>query len=157
MGLPGAALVGLTDSGAPYRNRVFAMLLAAVGVAVSTFVGEVSGGHDVLAVALLALWSFGAGMFIALGMPAYFVALMSPLAMTLVASFPADALHSLEHAALVFAGGLFAIALVLILWRAHAHLPERVAIAKLYRALAAWVSDPRDTDDRGAVLLAVGV
>lgn len=151
----GAALVGLTDSGAPYRRRVPAMLLAATGAAVSTFVGEVTGSYDVIAVALLALWSFGAGMFMAISVPAYFVALMSPLAMTLVASFPGDALRSLEHGALVFAGGAFAILLVLVLWRAHAHLPERVAIAKLYRALAAWVRDPRDDDDRAPVLLAL--
>ena len=78
---------------------------------------------------------------------------MSPLAMTLVASYPADALHSLEHPRLVFAGGGFAIALVLVLWRVHAHLPERAAIAKLYRALAAWVRS--DADERAPVLLAV--
>src|SRR5947199_5624559 len=131
----GAALVGLTDSGAPYRSRVPAMLTAAIGAAVSTFVGQVTGSYDVIAVLLLTLWSFSAGMFIAISVPAYFVALMSPLAMTLVASFPADALDSLKHGALVFAGGAFAIVLVLVLWRTHAHLPERVAVAKLYRAL----------------------
>jgi hypothetical protein len=118
-------------------------------------VGEVTGSYDVIAVVLLTLWSFGAGTFTAISVPAYVVALMSPLAMTLVASFPADAVHSLEHAALVFAGGAFAIALVLVLWRAHAHLPERAAIAKLYRALAAWVRDPRGADDRAPVLLAL--
>ena len=42
----GAALVGLTDSGAPYRSRVPAMLFAAIGVAVSTFVDEVTGRRD---------------------------------------------------------------------------------------------------------------
>jgi uncharacterized membrane protein YccC len=151
----GAALVGLTDSGAPYRSRVPAMLGAAIGAAVSTFVGEVTGSYDVIAVVLLTLWSFAAGMFIAISVAAYFVALTSPLAMTLVASFPADAVHSLEHAAVVFAGGMFAIALVLVLWRAHAHLPERTAVAKLYRALAAWVRDPHQADDRAPVLLAL--
>ena len=151
----GATLVGLTDSGAPYRSRVHTMLFAAIGASVSTFVGEVTGSYDVLAVALLTVWSFCAGMFIAISVPAYFVALTSPLAMTLVASVPADALHSLEHAALVFAGGMFAIALVLVLWRTHAHLPERTAVAKLYRALAAWVGDPRETDDRARVRVAL--
>lgn len=151
----GALLVGLTDSGAPYRQRIPAMLIAAIGAAVSTFVGEVTGSYDVIVVVLLALWSFGAGMFTAMGAPTYFVALMSPLAMVLVASFPADALHSLERAALVFVGGAFAVVLVLVLWRTHAHFPERAAIGKLYRALAAWVRDPHDADDRGPVLLAL--
>jgi uncharacterized membrane protein YccC len=148
----GATLIGLTDSGVPYRGRVRAMLIASVAAAVSTFVGEVTGSYDVLAVALLALWSFGAGMIIALGLPAYFVALMGPLAMVVVAAYPADAVHSLERAGLVFVGGLVQIALVVVLWRIHAHLPERAALARLYRAMAVWVSDSRDADHRMPVL-----
>ena len=152
----GALMVGLTDSGAPYRGRIGAMLITCVSVALCTFVGELAGHSGVIVVLVLAVVSFGAGMFIALGLPAYFVALMSPLTITLVYSFPTDAAHALERAALVFAGGLFAISLVLVLWRAHAHLPERQAIAKVYRALATWVVDPRIGDDRRPVLLALG-
>ena len=148
----GATLIGLTDSGAPYRARVRAMLIATVAAAVSTFVGEVTGSYDVVAVVLVALWSFGAGMFIALGVPTYFVALMAPLAMVLVAAYPADALHSIERAGLVVVGGLVEIALVLVLWRMHARRPERVAIARLYRAMAVWISGPDDADRRLAVI-----
>lgn len=148
----GATLIGLTDSGVPYRGRVRAMLIASAGAAVSTFVGEVTGSYDVLAVALLALWSFGAGMFIAMGLPAYFVALIAPLAMVVVAAYPADAVESLERAGLVFVGGLVQIALVVVLWRIHAHLPERAALARLYRAIAVWVEDPHDGDRRTPVL-----
>ena len=143
----GALLVGLTDSGAPYRSRVRAMLLTAVSVAVCTFAGELAGNSAVVLVALLAVASFGAGMFIALGVPTYVVALTAPLTITVVSSAPADAAHALERAALAFVGGLFAIALELVPWRAHAHLPERRAIARVYRALAAWVRDP-NADDR---------
>jgi uncharacterized membrane protein YccC len=148
----GATMIGLTDSGVPYRGRVRAMLIASAAAAVSTFVGEVTGSYDVLAVALLGLWSFGAGMFIALGLPTYFVALMAPLSMVLVASYPADALHSAERAGLVFVGGLVQIALVLVIWRMHARLPERAAVARLYRAMAVWITDPRDADRRAPVL-----
>jgi uncharacterized membrane protein YccC len=147
----GALMVGLTDSGGPYRGRVRAMLITCVTVAVCTFVGQLAGHSGVVVVALLAVASFGAGMFIALGLPTYFVALMAPLTITVVSSAPADAVHALERAALAFAGGLFAIALVLVLWRAHAHLPERRAIAKVYRALATWVRD-QDADDRRPIL-----
>jgi uncharacterized membrane protein YccC len=150
----GALMVGLTDSGAPYRQRVPAMLIATLGVAISTFVGEVTGGYDVVAVLLLALASFGAGMFVAVDLSTYFVAMMSPLAITLVAAFPADALHSLERAALVALGALFTVLLVLVSWRANAHLPERTAIARLYRALAAWVRD-EDSDQRAPVLISL--
>jgi uncharacterized membrane protein YccC len=147
----GALMVGLTDPGGPYRRRVRAMLITCVSVAICTFVGELAGNSAIVLVALLAVASFGAGMFIALGLATYFVALMSPLTITVVSSAPADAAHALERAALAFAGGLFAIALVLVLWRAHAHLPERRAIARVYRALAAWVRDP-NADDRRPIL-----
>jgi uncharacterized membrane protein YccC len=143
----GALLVGLTDAGAPYASRVRAMLLTCVTVAVCTFVGELAGNSAVALVVLLAVASFGAGMFIALGVPTYVVALTAPLTITVVSSASADAAHALERAALAFAGGLFAIALVLVPWRAHAHLPERRAIASVYRALATWVRDP-NADDR---------
>ena len=147
----GALMVGLTDSGGPYRGRVRAMLITCVSVAVCTFVGELAGHNAIVLVALLAVASFGAGMFIALGLSTYFVALMAPLTITVVSSAPADAAHALERAALAFAGGLFAIALVLVPWRAHAHLPERRAIARVYRALATWVRDP-NADDRRPIL-----
>src|SRR5262252_2520079 len=39
----GATMIGLTDSGVPYRGRVRAMVIASVAAAVSTFVGEISG------------------------------------------------------------------------------------------------------------------
>src|SRR2546423_10456009 len=98
----GASLIGLTDSGVPYRGRVRVMLIASVAAPVSTFVGEITGSYDVLAVVLVGLWSFGAGMFIALGLPAYFVGLMAPLAMVVVAAYPADAVPSAGRAGLVF-------------------------------------------------------
>ena len=127
------------------------MLITCVSVAVCTFAGELAGHNAIVLVALLAVASFGAGMFIALGLSTYFVALTAPLTITVVSSAPADAAHALERAALAFAGGLFAIALVLVPWRAHAHLPERRAIARVYRALATWVRDP-NADDRRPIL-----
>jgi uncharacterized membrane protein YccC len=152
----GGTLIGLTDSGSPYRQRTRTMLIAAVGAAISTFIGAVTGADNVIAVLLLALWSFGAGMFISLGLPAYFVALMSPLSMVVIAAYPADAAHSAERAGLVFVGGLIQIALVLVLWRVHAHRPERAAVAKLYRAIAAWTrEDEEDAAHRVTVLAAL--
>jgi uncharacterized membrane protein YccC len=37
----------------------------------------------------------------------------------------------------------------------HARRPERAAIAKLFRAMAAWISDPGDADQRTPVLTAI--
>ncbi len=149
----GGLLVGLTDPGGAYRGRSRAMTLTAAGVAVSTLVGELAGPHAVLAVALLGLWCFGAGMFMTMGTPTYMAALMSPLAMTVAVAYPASLGAALSHAAFVFAGGMLQVVLVLVAWRAHPHLPERTAIAALYRELAAWLRDPEGMGDRTPVLL----
>src|SRR5207302_4754089 len=45
-------------------------------------------------------------------------------------------------------GSHIQISSVLALWLMHARLPERAAIARLYRAMAVWVSDPEDADQR---------
>jgi uncharacterized membrane protein YccC len=148
----GGALVGMTDSGAPYRWRVPAMLIASVAATLATFLGEVTGGYDVIAVLVLAIWCFGTGLTIALGLATYFVALVSALSMVVIAYYPANALQSVEHAGLTAVGGLLQIALVLVFWRVHAHRPERVAIARLYRSLSVWTRDTSDADRRTSVL-----
>ncbi|MFZ0385005.1 MAG: FUSC family protein [Solirubrobacteraceae bacterium] len=151
----GALLVGLTDSGAPYRRRVPAMLVASLVVAGSTFVGELVGAHDVLTVVILALASFVTGLCISAGPWTYLVALMGPITFVGAASVPADAPDALGRAALVSAGGLLEVALVLIASRVDPELPERVAVARLYRSVAAWLTRGRAVDDRAPVFLAV--
>jgi uncharacterized membrane protein YccC len=150
----GALLVGLTDSGAPYRSRIGVMLIASVAVAVSTFVGQVVGGHDVAATAVLTAASFGAGMFAAFGMPTYIVALMCPAAVVAAEALPASPGPALGRAVLALAGGLLEIALVLVVWRIEPRRPQRMAIAHMYRELARWATDTSGADDRGPVYLA---
>jgi uncharacterized membrane protein YccC len=150
----GALLVGLTDSGAPYRRRVPAMLAASLVVAGATLVGELVGAHDVLTVVILALISFVAGLCISAGLWTYLVALMGPITFVGAASVPTDGPHALGRALLVFAGGLLETALVLVVWRVDPERPERVAVARVYRSIAAWLAQGRAVDDRAPVFLA---
>ncbi len=149
----GAVLVGLTDSGSPYRRRVPGMLVAAAAVAFSTFVGELVGAHDAVAVIVLAAWSLAAGMCIVGGLATYLVALMAPLAMVAAGSVPADATQALARALLVCGGGLVQVALVLVAWRLHPDRPERCSVARVYRALGDWCD--ADGDDRAPVFSAL--
>jgi hypothetical protein len=151
----GALLVGLTDSGAPYRRRVPAMLVASLVVGGAAFVGELVGAHDLLTVVILAVASFVTGLCISAGLWTYLVALMGPITFVAAASVPTDGPHALGRAALVFAGGLLEVALVLVAWRVDPELPERVAVARLYRSVAAWLARGRAVDDRAPVFLAV--
>src|ERR1700729_3278744 len=135
----GALLVGLTDSGAPYRRRVPAMLVATLVVGGATCVGELVGAHDVLTVVILALASFVTGLCISAGPWTYLIALMGPITFVGAASVPTDGPHALGRALLVFAGGLLETALVLVAWRVDPERPERVAVARVYRSIAAWL------------------
>jgi uncharacterized membrane protein YccC len=151
----GALLVGLTDSGAPYRRRVPAMLVASLVVATATLLGELVGAHDALTVAILALSSFVTGLCVAAGPWTYLVALIGPITFVGAASVPTDGPHAVGRATLVLAGGVLAVAFVMLASRADPVLPERVAVAKVYRAMASWLARGRASDDRAAVFLAV--
>jgi hypothetical protein len=150
----GALLVGLTDSGDPYRRRLPQMLIASAWVGVCTFVGELVGAHDALAVPALAIASFVAGISIAAGLTAYLVALMGPLGMVFATGTPTSPLAALGHGALAATGGLIEIALVLSAWRSHPELPERMTVARLYRSISHWLAADDRSDDRAPVFLA---
>jgi uncharacterized membrane protein YccC len=150
----GALLVGLTDSGDPYHRRLPQMLVASAWVGACTFVGELVGAHDALSVVVLAITSFIAGSCIAAGLTAYLVAVMGPLGMVFATAAPTSPLAALGHGALAAVGGLIEIALVLTAWRSHPDLPERSAVARLYRAIGNWLADDDAADDRAPVFLA---
>ena len=104
---------------------------------------------------ILALSSFVAGLCISAGLWTYLVALMGPITFVGAASVPTDGPHALGRAGLVFAGGLLEVALVLVAWRVDPERPERVAVARVYRSVAAWLTRGRAVDDRAPVFLAV--
>jgi uncharacterized membrane protein YccC len=151
----GAVLVGLTDSGAPYPRRTREMLVASIGAAISMLVGQLVGAHDVATVVLLGVWSLLAGLCVAAGTATYLVALIAPVTMAGATAVPAGGAVALGRAGLVLAGGLIQIALVLVMWRRHPDLPERTAVARLYRAVARWWRDAGQRDDRAPVFAAI--
>jgi hypothetical protein len=150
----GALLVGLTDSGDPYRRRMPQMLVASAWVGTCTFVGELVGAHAALTVLVLAIASFAAGICIAAGLTAYLIAVMGPLGMVFATGAPTSPVAALGHGALAALGGLIEVALVLMAWRSHPDLPERIATARLYRAIANWLTEDDRSDDRAPVFLA---
>jgi uncharacterized membrane protein YccC len=162
MGLPvegvivcvGALLVGLTDSGDPYRRRIPQMLVASAWVGTCTFVGELIGADAALTVLVLAIASFAAGICIAAGLTAYLIAVMGPLGMVFATGTPTSPLAALGHGALAALGGLIEVALVLMAWRSHPDAPERIATARLYRATGNWLTEDDRSDDRAPVFLA---
>ncbi len=142
--------------------RPLPMILAAIGMAVSTLVGSVLGAHALPFALLLALWAGFCGLATTLGAGAWWTVLQWVIAMLVAGSRPGTLLAGVERALLVLAGGALQ---VLIVSAAHAlHLlpdattqplpraPLRTAARLLRRHLSL-----RAPTGRYAVILALSV
>src|SRR3954454_1654133 len=87
-GAVGAVSVGFGSFQGAYRSRAAVMLFAALGMAVSIFLGSVAGHTNAAAIAAAAAWGFGGGLTVALGLSASFVGLQSIVAVVPAGGFP---------------------------------------------------------------------
>ena len=142
--------------------RALPMIMAAIGMAVSTLVGSVLGAHDLPFALLLGLWAGFCGLATTLGAGAWWTVLQWVIAMLVASSRPGDLLAGAERAALILAGGGLQVLIVSAV-RSLRLLPEastqplpraplRTA-ARLLRRHLSW----RAPTGRYAVILACSV
>ncbi len=137
-GAVGAVSVGFGSFQGAYRSRATIMMTAAIGMAVSIFVGSLAG-HSTLAMIVVAtLWGFGSGLLVAIGPAASFVGLQSAVAVLIAGGFPTDLTTAAGRLVTVFAGGVIQTILVVVLWPLRRFPAERKALASVYRSLAAF-------------------
>ncbi|MBC9717886.1 FUSC family protein [Streptomyces sp. TRM66268-LWL] len=97
-----------------WRPRPVLALASGTTLAITTFLGYLAGAHLVLFIALLALWTFLAGLTWALG-PTVGVIASSNVAMVLVTvTLPTTVAEAAGHAAVIFLGGLVQAALIVL-------------------------------------------
>ena len=137
-GAAGAVGAGFGSFQGTYRSRAAVMLLAALGMAFSVFVGSVATHSIGFAIGAAALWGFGGGLLVALGQAASFVGLQSIVTLLIAGGFPSDFPDAAGRAALVFAGGLIQTVLVVMIWPLRRFAAERRSLAAAYRSLAAY-------------------
>jgi Fusaric acid resistance protein-like len=126
------------------RTRVVAVTLAAVGMAVSTFVGATAAaGAPWILVPVIFVWAYAAGLLAALGPTALAVSLQWPIALLIGSAIPLDPAAAAVRALLVLAGGLFQGVLVVSSWAVARGSAERSALASSFRALGAYAADLR--------------
>ncbi|MDQ2805148.1 MAG: FUSC family protein [Pseudomonadota bacterium] len=101
-----------------HLTRVWAtpMLLAAVGMSVSAFVGTLVSGVPGLEAATAGLWGFALGLFVSLGTASWWVLLQSAIALVIAATYPADLPYATLRAGLTLAGGAVQIVTIYSLW-----------------------------------------
>jgi hypothetical protein len=136
----GSVSTGFGTFQGAYRSRAATMLYAAAGMAFSLFAGSLAGHSTVIATAVAAAWGFAAGLLVALGPAAAFVALQSTVAVLIAGAYPADLNDAIRRGLLVLAGGLGQVLLVVSLWPLKRFETERRFIGQVYGSLADYAA-----------------
>ena len=148
----GAATLGAVGLTYTHHARTRLLLLACVGIAISAFVGSVTGHIGWLSVLVIGIWGIGAGLLVSLGQTAMIIGLQSVIALIILSHFELDPLHAALQAALMFAGALFQTLLVLVPLPWQHTATERSVLSTAYQKLADYALDPVNEPIRDALL-----
>lgn len=107
------------------RHRSAPMLLAALGMALSTGVGSGISGHETGLVLVSAVWAAGCAWLTAFGPGASWIVLQWSIALFVASAYPADLVGAAGRAGVMLLGGLLQLTVVSGLWRLSASLPPR--------------------------------
>ena len=133
----GAMLVGIAWRVSGGRPPLALMATDAVAMAVSTFVGSVTGSVTWIHVIVLCLWGLMAGLLVAVGNRGGAVGTQSIIALVVFGRFSQPADQALGLATLVLAGGLAQVVFLSVVRWPLPLRNQRAATAAAYRALAA--------------------
>jgi uncharacterized membrane protein YccC len=145
-GLPstiGALQTGFADRPGPYRLRVLRMLGTALAAATTSALAVVASTSNLGSAALILVLAFCAGLLLTAGPAATQVGTASVAAALIIGHIAQPPGNAVHIALLVFAGGAGQALLAIAAWPLRRHRPERVAIAGLYRDLAAMARRPQ--------------
>jgi uncharacterized membrane protein YccC len=138
----GALPAGFVSFRGVSRTRVLAVLCAAAGMAVSTFVGATTAAsHPWLLVPAVFAWAYVVGVLAALGPTVLVVTLQWPIALLIASALPLGPGQAVARAALVLAGGVWQALLVATSWAVNRGNAERTALATTYADLARYAAD----------------
>jgi uncharacterized membrane protein YccC len=132
----------LADRGGPYRTRAVTMGAVTLCCASSIMVGTLASGHVALAIPVTFAVAFATSLARVWGTPGVSVGGASLTAFVIALALPPGVGDGpLPRAAFDVAGGLWAMAIALVLWPLQPYRPARLAVAQSYRALAAYAAD----------------
>lgn len=143
LGVPaaiGAFITGFTSIQGIHRTRLAAVLFAAVGMSVTSFIGALAAHSTPALVAATVVAGYAVGTLGQISNVASTVALNSFVAFILFSSQPLSVELAAQDSALVLAGGLIQAALILIAWPLSQRAVERIALADVYSNLAAYAA-----------------
>jgi len=139
----GAMLVGIAWRSGGGLPPVATMATDTAVMGLSTFAGSASGSVVWLHLALLVLWSFAAGLIVAVGRRSAVVGTQAIIAFVVFGRFSQPIPGAAELAGLVLAGGLVQVVFSALFGAPPALRIQRRAAAEGYRRLALVASEPR--------------
>jgi len=131
----GAYFTGFADLSGPYRRRLRLGFALAVCGALSVLLGALAQPYAVVAVLLVAVWGFVAGLLTALGPAGTRVGVTGLIVLIVLGEQPQAFSQALLAAGAVFLGAVLQTLLAIAPWPVRAYAPERAAIADAYREL----------------------
>jgi uncharacterized membrane protein YccC len=142
----GALVTGLATRQGVYRTRAGAAFAAGIALALSAFAGSLTGTHAAINGALLAVWALAFGILACLGRAATVVSVNGCVAFVVFSNAPYDTGNPAFHAAMVLAGCILQLLLLVLVWPLQRYRSERAAVAAAYTALAHYASGLRAHD-----------
>lgn len=146
----GALNVAFRDSNDPYPQRARHLFQASVLAGVSVFAGAFAGNNPFAMVILAGLWSFAAGMLVAVSQTATDLGVMSVVMLVVYGSNPMEPHNAALSGLGAFAGGLLQTFFSLVFWPVRRHAPERRALGDLYGALSRAAASHPETAAQSA-------
>ncbi len=134
----GAFITGFTSLQGVYRTRLTAVVVAALGMAATSFVGALAAHSLPALIAATAVAAYACATIGQIGPMAATVALNSFVAFVLFSSQPVALVPAAEQSGLVLAGGVIQALLLLLAWPVERRGAERTALADVYRKLAEY-------------------
>ncbi|MFE2724526.1 FUSC family protein [Kitasatospora sp. NPDC059327] len=131
----GAFIAGTATFQRSFRPRPTLAVAAGIGLGTSTFLGYLAVGVSGAFPALLAVWSFGAGLAWAIGPTAGVVAANTLSVMLVVVQLPVSAATAFGHGLVCALGGAVQAA-VITAWPIGSWTVQREALADTYAELA---------------------
>jgi len=138
----GALNTMFLDQPGPYRLRVQRMLLGSIGAGLSGFVGSLLGANAIAMAAAALICGVAGGMLVALGPNAGRAGLTCIILLLVMGANPEDFSGATSAALLIFTGGVIEMLLALAAWPLQRYRPERSALGRVCRELAAITHRP---------------
>ncbi len=142
----GALNVAFSDGYDPYPQRARRMLSWSALGGVAVFIGAATGGANVTATMVAAVWAFIAGMLMAVGSRAGDLGLNTLVTVIVFASRPMTVESACYAGLLVFGGGVLQTSFALLLWPVRRWRPEQESVGQAYLELARAVHPDADRE-----------